>query len=169
MGMELQDYAAMQELQKQDKDGRWGTNTALWIIAAVIVIAFIANIWAKNCTEKVAFATGLSDLHGRIECIQPQVGKLNDQMYGAAQAFAGLTVGLSETRRDFGTQLGQLNNTVYYNPANEGWFGYGGGCGRNRGGGCGCGTPNRVFAQTQTYTPSTSEVTVTETCGNDRC
>lgn len=86
-------------------------------------------------------------------------------MYGSAQAFAGLTVGLDETRRDFGNQLGQLNNTVFYNPVNNGW--YGTGTQRN---GCGCGCPSRVFAQTSTYAQTgTPQVTVTESSANDCC
>lgn len=163
MGMELQDAAALQELSHRNGE-RWGTNTALWVIAAVVVIAFVANIWSRNCSEKVAFATGLANLDGRINCITPQVSRLNEQMYGAAQAFAGLTVGVNDMRENNAVQFGALNNTVYYNPVNSGYFGFG----RSRNSGC-CGSPSRVFAQTQTYTPSTSEVTVTETCGNDRC
>ena len=162
--MELQDAAALQELSHRNGE-RWGTNTALWVIAAVVVIAFVANIWSRNCSEKVAFATGLANLDGRINCITPQVSKLNEQMYGAAQTFAGLVVGLDETRRDYGNQLGQLNNTVFYNPINSGY----GSCGNFRSGGC-CGTPSRVFAQsTQYQQPGTPQVTVTETCANDRC
>lgn len=161
--MELQDAAALQELSHRNGE-RWGTNTALWVIAAVVVIAFVANIWSRNCSEKVAFATGLANLDGRINCITPQVSKLNEQMYGAAQTFAGLVVGLDETRRDYGNQLGQLNNTVFYNPINSGY----GSCGNWRSGGC-CGSPNRVFTQTQTYAPKDQTVTVTESCGNDRC
>lgn len=162
--MELQDAAALQELSHRNGE-RWGTNTALWVIAAVVVIAFVANIWSRNCSEKVAFATGLANLDGRINCITPQVSKLNEQMYGAAQTFAGLVVGLDETRRDYGTQLGQLNNTVFYNPINSGY----GSCGNSRSGGC-CGTPSRVFAQSTQYQQTgTPQVTVTETCANDRC
>lgn len=163
MGMELQDAAALQELSHRNGE-RWGTNTALWVIAAVVVIAFVANIWSRNCSEKVAFATGLANLDGRINCIAPQVQNLNAQMYGAAQTFAGLTVGVNDMRENNAAQFAALNNTVYYNPVNSGYFG----CSRTRSTGC-CGSPSRVFAQTQTYTPSTSEVTVTETCGNDRC
>lgn len=162
--MELQDAAALQELSHRNGE-RWGTNTALWVIAAVVVIAFVANIWSRNCSEKVAFATGLANLDGRINCITPQVSKLNEQMYGAAQTFAGLVVGLDETRRDYGNQLGQLNNTVFYNPINSGY----GSCGNFRSAGC-CGTPSRVFAQSTQYQQTgTPQVTVTETCANDRC
>ena len=158
--MELQDAAALQELSHRNNE-RWGTNTALWVIAAVVVIAFIANIWSRNCSEKVAFATGLANLDGRINCIAPQVQTLNNQMYGAAQTFAGLVVGVNEMKESNQVQFGQLNNTVFYNPINSGYSR----CGTAR---SSCGSPSRVFAQTQTYTPSTSEVTVTETCGNDR-
>lgn len=88
-------------------------------------------------------------------------------MYGAAQAFAGLTVGVNDIKQVYGEQIGQLNNTVFYNPANNGWFGTACGTQRN---GCGCGCPSRVFAQTSTYAQTgTPQVTVTESCANDRC
>lgn len=161
--MDLSEYAAVRELEQQ-KSNCWANMAPWWVIAIVLVIGLFVYNWTKSCNEKVNFATGLANLDGRLNCIAPQVGKLNDQMYGAAQAFAGLTVGLDETRRDFGTQLGQLNNTVFYNPANYGW-----GCGAQRNS-CGCGSPSRVFAQTSTYSQTgTPQVTVTESCANDRC
>lgn len=162
--MELQDAAALQELSHRNNE-RWGTNTALWVIAAVVVIAFVANIWSRNCSEKVAFATGLANLDGRINCITPQVQTLNTQMYGAAQTFAGLVVGVNDMKESNQTQFGQLNNTVFYNPINNGYVS----CGISRSGGC-CGTPSRVFAQSTQYAQTgTPQVTVTETCANDRC
>lgn len=164
MGMELQDAAALQELSHRNNE-RWGTNTALWVIAAVVVIAFVANIWSRNCSEKVAFATGLANLDGRINCITPQVQTLNSQMYGAAQTFAGLVVGVNDMKESNQTQFGQLNNTVFYNPINNGYVS----CGNSRSGGC-CGTPSRVFAQSTQYAQTgIPQVTVTETCANDRC
>lgn len=164
MGIELQDAAALQELSHRNGE-RWGTNTALWVIAAVVVIAFVANIWSRNCSEKVAFATGLANLDGRINCIAPQVQTLNSQMYGAAQTFAGLVVGVNEMKESNQAQFAQLNNTVFYNPINSGY----GSCGNFRSGGC-CGSPSRVFAQSTQYAQTgTPQVTVTETCANDRC
>lgn len=160
----LAEYAAMEDIKHNHRDG-WGCTTALWVIAAIILVVAIVYNWTKNCNEKVAFATGLSDLRGRMDCIAPQVGKLNDQMYGAAQAFAGLTVGVDDMRENYSAKLDALNNTVFWNPANQFWNN---GCGRMRNNCCG-GSPSRVFAQTQTYKPGDSQVTVTETCGNDRC
>lgn len=161
--MEVNEYVAMRELE-QNHGSCWAKSSPLWVIAAVLVIGFFVYNWTKSCNERVAFATGLANLDGRVNCIAPQVSKLNEQMYGAAQAFAGLTVGVNDIKENNAANFAALNNTVFYNPANEIWFN---GCGRNRG--CGCGTPNRIFAQTQTYAPKDQQVTVTETCGNDRC
>lgn len=162
-GMTLSDYAAVRDMEYHHRDG-WGSTTALWVIVAAIIIIAIVYNWNKNCNEKVAFATALSNLGGKIECLTPQVSRLGEQMYGNAQAVAGLTVGVSDIRQVYGEQIGQLNNTVFYNPANDGWFG-------RRSGNCGgCGCPSRVFAQSTQYAQTgTPQVTVTESCANDRC
>ena len=116
--MELQEYAAMRELENRNGE-HWGTNTALWVLVAAVIIFAVVYNWTKNCNEKVAFATALSNLSGKIECVAPQVATLNGQMYGAAQAFAGLTVGVNDIKQVYGEQIGQLNNTVFYNPVNN--------------------------------------------------
>lgn len=162
--MDVQEFAMIRELENRHGE-HWGTNMTLGVlVAAVIIIAIVYN-WTKNCNEKVAFATGLATLNGKVECITPQVATLNNQMYGAAQTFAGLVVGVNDMKENYSAKFDALNNTVFWNPANQYWDRTYSGCQRS---GCGC-SPNRVFAQTQTYTPSTSQVTVTETCGNDRC
>lgn len=161
--MEVNEYVAMRELE-QNHGNCWSKIAPIWIIAIIFVVGLFVYNWNKSCNEKIAFATGLANLDGRVNCIAPQVSKLNEQMYGAAQAFAGLTVGVNDIKENNAANFAALNNTVFYNPANELWFN---GCGRNRS--CGCGTPNRIFAQTQTYAPKDQQVTVTETCGNDRC
>lgn len=164
--MEMQDYVAMRELE-QNHGSCWAKSAPIWVIAVVVVIGYFVYSYNKSCNEKVAFATGLANLDGRINCIAPQVATLNNQMYGAAQAFAGLTVGVNDIKQVYGEQIGQLNNTVFYNPANNGWFGTACVTQRN---GCGCGCPSRVFAQTSTYAQTgTPQVTVTESCANDRC
>lgn len=159
--MTLSEYIAVEELKHQHRDG-WGSTTALWVIAAIILVVAIVYNWTKNCNEKVQFATGLSNLNGKIECITPQVSKLNEQMYGAAQTFAGLTVGVDDLRNRTATQLDALNNTVYWNPINNGYSSRNCGCNS-------CCSPNRTFAQSTTYAQTgTPQVTVTESCANDR-
>ena len=58
-GMSIQEYAAMRELECEHKKG-WGATAAIWVIAAVIVIAFFVYSWHNNCNEKVQFAVGFN-------------------------------------------------------------------------------------------------------------
>lgn len=163
--MSLSEYVAVEELKHQHRDG-WGCTTALWVIAAIILVVAVVYNWTKNCNEKVAFATSLSTLNGKIECMAPQVATLNSQMYGAAQTFAGLTVGVNDIKENYSAKFDALNNTVFWNPANQFWNGYG--YQRNSCGSC-CGSPSRTFAQSTTYAQTgTPQVTVTESCANDR-
>lgn len=167
----LSEYAAMEDLKHQHRDG-WGCTTALWVIAAIILVVAVVYNWTKNCNEKVAFATGLANLDGRINCIAPQVQTLNSQMYGAAQTFAGLVVGVNDIKENYSAKLDALNNTVFWNPVNQGTNAFinsnlfNRSCCNN---GCGC-SPNRTFAATTTYAQTgTPQVTLTESCANDRC
>ena len=165
MDMTLSDYASLRKLElsgEKAHDG-WGSTTALWVIVAVIIIAAIVYCWNKNCNEKVQFATGLANLNGRIQCMEPDVKWLGQQMYGVAQTAAGIVTGVAEINRN----VDALGRTVYQYPVDNLTArmianGYGTSCGR------GCGN-NRVFEQTQNYTLASQGVTVTERCGNDRC
>ena len=71
-GMSIQEYAAMRELECEHKKG-WGSTTALWVIAAVIVIAFFVYSWHNSCNERTQFAVGLANLTGRVNCMEPDV------------------------------------------------------------------------------------------------
>lgn len=162
--MDLSEYAAVRELEQQ-KSNCWANMAPWWVIAIVLVVGLFVYNWTKSCNEKVNFATGLANLDGRVNCIAPQVQTLNQQMYGAAQTFAGLVVGVNDMKENYSAKFDALNNTVYWNPANQLWN-YGCGAQRNS---CGSGCPSRVFAQTSTYAQSgTPQVTVTESCANDR-
>jgi outer membrane murein-binding lipoprotein Lpp len=168
MDMTLTDYAALREIEEKERhrnshDG-WGSTTALWVIAAVILIVAIVYCWTRNCNEKVQFATGLANLNGRVQCMEPDVKWLGQQMYGVAQTAAGIVTGVADINRT----VDSLGKTVYQYPVDnltarmiaQGYA--------TRSSGCGCGN-NRVFEQTQNYTLASQGVTVTERCGNDRC
>lgn len=159
-GMTISEYAAVKELENEHRDG-WGSATALWVlVAAVIIIAIVYN-WTKNCNEKVAFATGLSHLSGRVDCMQPKLETLNGQMYGVAQTLAGTVVGINDIKTD----VSNLGKTVYLNPVDDLTARAIAGLGHNNcNRSCGCG--NREFQQTQTYNLASQGVTVTETCRN---
>ena len=140
-GMSIQEYAAMRELECEHKKG-WGATAAIWVIAAVIVIAFFVYSWHNNCNEKVQFAVGLANLTGRVNCMEPDVRWAGQQLYAANGAISATVQGVGDMKANFGEQLFQLNKEVFYND--------GCGCGRGRNGGCG-GCGNREFRQTSTY------------------
>ena len=101
----LQDYAAMRELEQMNTKG-WGSTTAMWVIAAVIVIAFFVYLWQQGCNEKVLFATGLAKLDGRVDAIEPAVTaqgnnlyKLNGVTAATVQAAAAAAVGTASSDR----------------------------------------------------------------------
>ena len=86
-GMSIQEYAAMRELECEHKKG-WGATAAIWVIAAVIVIAFFVYCWHNNCNEKVQFAVGLANLTGRVNCMEPDVRWAGQQLYAANGAIS---------------------------------------------------------------------------------
>ena len=72
MAMDFDDLVKAKFLEKEEHGG-WGGNIALYIIAAVIVIAIFAWLWNHNSNEKAQFATGIANLQGRVNAIEPAV------------------------------------------------------------------------------------------------
>lgn len=155
--MSLQDYAAMRELECEHKKG-WGATTALWVIAAVIVVAFFVYSWHNSCNERTQFAVGLANLTGRIQCMEPDVKWAGQQLYKANGTIQAINRGVNDMGQTFGDQLFQLNDEVFYSN---------GRCG-GRGRGCGCDN-GRKFTQTSNYNLASQSVAVTESCGGCGC
>ena len=153
-GMSIQEYAAMRELECEHKKG-WGSTTALWVIAAVIVIAFFVYSWHNSCNERTQFAVGLANLTGRVNCMEPDVRWTGQQLYAANGAISATVQGVGDMKANFGDQLFQLNREVFYDNGH--------GCGRNRNN-CGCGCGGREFNLRSTYNLASTQVTVDETC-----
>ena len=149
----LQDYAAMRELEQKNTKG-WGSTTAMWVIAAVIVIAFFVYLWQQGCNEKVMFATGLAKLDGRVDAIEPAVTAQGNNIYRLNGVVASTTQGVKDMKQNFEDQLYELNDEVFYSRSNR----------HGRSGSCGCG--GREFKQTSTYNLASTNVTVEENCRN---
>lgn len=148
----LQDYAAMRELEQKNTKG-WGSTTAMWVIAAVIVIAFFVYLWQQGCNEKVMFATGLAKLDGRVDAIEPAVTAQGNNLYKLNGVTAATVQGVKDMRQSFADDIFNLNDAVFYSH-------------RHRAG-CGCDScGNREFRQTSTYKLASQAVTVDETCRN---
>lgn len=153
--MNLQDYAAMRELECSHKKGV-GTMSALWVIAGIIVLAVIIYVWQKGCNEKVQFSTAVAKLDGRVDALEPAVTAQGNNLYQLNSAFSATAQGVKDIKECAYNQLYELNDAVFYNPSRRGRSG----CGCN--GGCG----GREFKQTSTYNLASQAVTVDETCRN---
>jgi outer membrane murein-binding lipoprotein Lpp len=154
MDFNLQDYAAMQELQHGRTKG-WSTATALWVIVAVIVIAFFVFGWTNSCNEKVRLATNISELTGRINALEPAVVAQGNNLYSLNGVTAATVQGVSNIKDFYGAQLYELNDTVFY--------------GRRRFGAPVANNNGREFTQTSTYNLASQNVSVTESCGGSGC
>lgn len=157
-GMSIQEYAAMRELECEHKKG-WGAQAALWVIAAVIVIAFFVYSWHNNCNERTQFAVGMANLTGKIECMKPNVDWIGQQLYKANGTIQSIDRGVRDMGQNFGEQLFQLNDEVFYDQNR-------GRCGNRNG--CGCDN-GRKFTQTSNYNLASQSVAVTESCGGCGC
>ncbi len=137
-----------------ESEGRgWGLTTAVWVLAAVVVVAWFVYVWQHNCNEKVQFATGLANVVGRVNAIEPAVVAQGNNLYKLNGAFSATAQGVGDFKECVNEQLYQLNDEVFYNP----------GARRTRNG-CGCGNDGRVFKQSQTYNLAATTVTVDDYC-----
>lgn len=151
--MEIEAIERMSENRKHDN--HWGLKTAVWVIAAVIIVALVFWAWNKGCTEKTQIAVGLAKLDGRVDAIEPVVTAQGNNLYSLNGVTSATVQGVKDMKECFGNQLFELNDEIFYNPSRRG---------RNSGCGCGCG--NREFRQTSTYNLASTNVTVDETCRN---
>lgn len=151
--MSVQDYAAMREIEGSHNKG-WGFTTALWIIAAVVVLGIFIYIWQKNCNEKVQFATSIAKLDGRVDAIEPTLTAQGNNLYSLNNVVAATVQGTKDIKENVYNQLFQLNDEIFYNPSRR--------IARNGCGGCG----NREFKQLSTYNLASQAVTVEENCRN---
>lgn len=148
--MTIQDYAAMQNLMC-DRSHAWGKGAGIWAIVAIILIAFIAIIWQKNCNEKVQFATSLARLDGRVDAIEPAVTSQGNNLYKLNGVMSATVQGVGDLKECVNDKLDLLENQVLF---------------QRRGCGCNSGCGNREFRQSSVYNLASTSVTVDETCRN---
>ena len=149
--MEAKDLLEIKALEgmNENKNHGWSRDTALWIIAAVIVVGFIAWLWSKGNTEKTEIAVGLANLAGRVNAIEPVITSQGNNIYKLNGVVASTVQGVGDLKECTNDKLDFLEGQVLF---------------QGRRGGCGCG--NREFKQTSTYNLASTNVTVDETCRN---
>lgn len=130
-------------------DSNWGGNIALYIIAAVIVLAIFAWLWNRNSNEKAQFATGIANLQGRVNAIEPVLTAQGNNIFSLNGVIASTVQGVKDMKECFGYDIAGLNDAVF--------------TARTRSGSCG-GCGNREFKQSQVYNLASTTVTVDDTC-----
>lgn len=145
----LQDYAAMRELECGHKKG-WGTSAAIWVLVGIVVLGIIFWAWNKGCTEKTEIAVGLANVVGRVNSIEPAVTSQGNNIYKLNGVVASTVQGVGDLKECTNDKLDLLENQILF----------------QRGRGCGSGCGNREFRQTSTYNLASTNVTVDETCRN---
>ena len=147
--MNLQDYAAMRDLECQHKKG-WGTSAAIWVLVGIVVLGIIFWAWNKGCTEKTEIAVGLANVVGRVNSIEPAVTSQGNNIYKLNGVLASTVQGVGDFKECANDKFDFLENQILFQR------------GRSGCGGCG----NREFRQTSTYNLASTNVTVDETCRN---
>lgn len=148
--MNLQDYAAMRELECGHKKG-WSESIALYIIGFVILLAIVVWVWKRMDAEKTEIAVGLANIAGRVNAIEPAVTSQGNNIYKINGVLASAVQGVSDLKECTNDKLEFLEGQVLFQ--------------RGRGG-CNSGCGNREFRQTSTYNLASTNVTVDETCRN---
>ena len=126
--------------------GKWGQNTGIWAIVAVIVV--IAFLWFCNRSgeEKALLAGSIQKLYGRVDAIEPAVTANANNIYRMNSTMAKVVQGVQDIKDD----VVNLDGAVFTSR-----------CGHGRGGGC---NDTRYVAKNN-YTLASSSLEQIDTCG----
>ena len=150
MDMSFQEMAAVKEMFGDHSGGKWGQNTALWAIVALIVIfAIVLWIW-KSGDDKADLAAAVQKLYGRVDAIEPAVTAQGNSISDLKSVSAATAQSVGDFKKFAIAQLNDLDNAVYVpryavSP------------------GCGCGDSR--FVKKSEFTPGTITVEQIERCG----
>lgn len=128
--------------------GKWGQNIALYIIAAVILIALFIWLCHKSGEDKANLAGAVQSVTSRVNALEPAVTANANNIYGLSNSVARA----NQSIKFIGEDVASLDDAVYV-PR----------CGHGRGG-CGCGTEK--FRKESTYTLDSTTLTEVDTCNN---
>ena len=151
MDMNYQELAAIKEVMEDNKGGKWGQNTALWAIVAIVIV--IAFLWfcRKAGDDKADLAASVQGLYGRVNAIEPAVTRIGENLASVNGVLSATTQAIGDFKTTATRQLAALDGAVFVAR-----------CEVERSG-CGC-TDSR-FIKKSVYAPSTTTVEQIETCG----
>lgn len=143
--------AAIREMMDDHRGSKWGQNTALWAIVAIIIV--IAFLWwcHRSGENKADLAASVQKLYGRVDAIEPAVARLAENVTDLNSVTSATTQAVGDFKKFALRQLNALDDAVFTSR-----------CGSERGG---CGCNDSRFIKKSVYTPSETSVEQIETCG----
>lgn len=147
--MNFQEMAAIREIMDDGRGGKWGQNTALWAIVAIIIV--IAFLWwcHRSGENKADLAASIQGLYGKVNAIEPIVAHHSSNLESVNSVLSATTQAVGDFKTTASRQLAALDNAVFTSR-----------CGDHS-----CGCNDSRFVKRSVFTPSTVEVQQVETCG----
>lgn len=150
MDMDFKDMAAIKEMMDDHRGGRWGQNTALWGIVAIILV--IAFLWfcRKAGDDKADLAAAVQNVYARVNAIEPAVTAQGNSISELKSVTTATTQAVGDFKATALRNLTALDNAVFTSR-----------CGEHHS----CGCNDSRFVKKSVFTPSTTSVEQIETCG----
>lgn len=148
--MDFKDMAAIKEMMDDHRGGRWGQNTALWAIVAIILV--IAFLWfcRKAGDDKADLAASVQNVYARVNAIEPAVTAQGNAISELKSVTTATTQAVGDFKATALRNLAALDNAVFVSR-----------CGDHHS----CGCNDSRFIKKSVFTPSTTSVEQVETCG----
>lgn len=148
--MDFKDMAAIKEMMDDHRGGRWGQNTALWAIVAIILV--IAFLWfcRKAGDDKADLAAAVQNVYARVNAIEPAVTAQGNSISELKSVTTATTQAVGDFKATALRNLTALDNAVFTSR-----------CGEHHS----CGCNDSRFVKKSVFTPSTTSVEQIEICG----
>lgn len=145
----LQDLPIIREMMG-DKGGKWGQNTALWAIVAIVIV--IAFLWfcRKAGDDKADLAASVQNVYARVNAIEPAVTAQGNAISELKSVTTATTQAVGDFKATALRNLAALDNAVFTSRYGEHHS---------------CGCNDSRFIKKSVYTPSETSVEQIETCG----
>lgn len=142
--------AAIKEMMDDHRGGRWGQNTALWAIVAIILV--IAFLWfcRKAGDDKADLAASVQNVYARVNAIEPAVTAQGNAISELKSVTTATTQAVGDFKATALRNLAALDNAVFTSR-----------CGEHHS----CGCNDSRFVKKSVFTPSTTSVEQIEICG----
>ena len=142
--------AAIKEMMDDHRGGRWGQNTALWAIVAIILV--IAFLWfcRKAGDDKADLAAAVQNVYARVNAIEPAVTAQGNSISELKSVTTATTQAVGDFKATALRNLAALDNAVFTSR-----------CGEHHS----CGCNDSRFVKKSVFAPSTTSVEQIETCG----